>query len=95
MKEGYMEVIRPSADLRKNYPEMSRLCRENRTPIAVTVNGRADTVLMSHQQYREMCAEMEFYARLAQAEEDIRLGRVSGAEEVFVRLERDLREAAK
>ena len=38
-------IIRPSADLRNHYSELSRQCREERTPIIITVNGRGDTAL--------------------------------------------------
>lgn len=94
MEAKYMEIIRPSADIRKNYPEMAKLCKENQTPIAVTVNGRADTVLMSHTQFLEMRAELEFYEHMAQSEDDIRLGRVNKAQDVFDKLDKDLEEAA-
>ena len=94
MDSGFMEIIRPSVDLRKNYPEMAKLCKQNKRPIAVTVNGRADTVLMSHQQFLEMRAELDFYEHLTQSEEDIRLGRTTNADKVFDRLENDLRAAA-
>lgn len=33
-------MIRPSADLRNHYNEISRQCREERTPVIITVNGR-------------------------------------------------------
>lgn len=58
-----MESIRPSADLRNHYSEISRLCRENRQPVYITVNGRGDTVLIGLAEYEQMRAELELRAR--------------------------------
>ena len=33
------ETIRPSADLRNHYSEISRKCREEREVVIITVNG--------------------------------------------------------
>jgi len=43
---GYalQETIRPSADLRNHYNEVSKQCRENNEAVIITVNGRGDTV---------------------------------------------------
>ena len=38
------ESIRPSADLRNHYNEISRQCREDREAVIITVNGRGDTI---------------------------------------------------
>ena len=34
------DMIRPSADLRNHYSDISKLCRETRQPVVITVNGR-------------------------------------------------------
>ena len=52
-------IIRPSAALRNNYSEISRTCREERTPVIITKNGIGDTVLMGLQEYNQMTAELE------------------------------------
>ena len=39
--------IRPSKDIRTNYAQISALTRDN--PVAITVNGKEDTVLLSHE----------------------------------------------
>ena len=54
-----METIRPSADLRNHDAEISRLCREGRQPVHITVNGRNDTVLLSAADYAQMKGELE------------------------------------
>ena len=77
--------IRPSKDIRTNYAGISALTREN--PVAITVNGKEDTVLLSHEDFREQLAyisELEakiaVYAHLAQAMDDVKLGRTQDAD---------------
>ena len=67
--------IRPSKDLRTNYGQISALTRQN--PVAITVNGREDTVLMSHEDY------LAQQAHLAQSDDDVRLGRVKPLDAAF------------
>ena len=78
-----MDMIRPSADLRNHYSEISKLCRENRQPVYITVNGRGDTVLMGMTDFQQMQAELELLRTLADAEEDARTGRVAPIEDTF------------
>lgn len=78
-----MEVIRPSSDLRNHYSEISKMCREKRQPVYITVNGRGDTVLVGMAEYEQMRAELELMHTLAEAEEDVRAGRVAPMEETF------------
>lgn len=80
--------IRPSKDIRTNYAQISALTREN--PVAITVNGKEDTVLLSHEDFEEqkkyiadLEARLAVYAHLAQAMDDIKLGRVQSADEAF------------
>lgn len=76
-------IIRPSAALRNNYSEISRTCREDRTPVIITKNGIGDTVLIGIQEYNQMTAELELLRTLADAEEDIVQGRVAPVQETF------------
>ena len=81
------EMIRPSADLRNHYAEISRTCRQTRQPVVITVNGRGDTAVLSLQDYRQMQAELELLRALADSEADVATGRVAPMEDTF----RDLR----
>lgn len=83
--------IRPSKDIRTNYAQISALARQN--PVAITVNGREDTVLLSHEAFQEQLhyideleARLEVYSHLAQAMDDIKLGRVRPDDQVFAEL---------
>lgn len=63
-------IIRPSSDLRNHYSEISRQCREERSPVIITVNGRGDTAVLGLQDYYQMKSELELLRTLAEAEED-------------------------
>lgn len=78
-----MELIRPSADLRNHYSEISKQCRESRQPVYITVNGRGDTVLMGMADFQQMQAELELLRTLADAEEDVQAGRVAPMADTF------------
>lgn len=84
------ESIRPSADLRSRYSEISRQCRENREAVIITVNGRGDTVSLGYEQYQQMKAKIELLELLGEAEEDVRSGRVAPMEETFDALRAEL-----
>ena len=80
--------IRPSKDLRNNYAQISQLSRSN--PVAITVNGKEVTVVLSHDAFveqqnyiSELEARIAVYSRLSQAMDDIKLGRTQDADSVF------------
>ena len=61
------EMIRPSADLRNHYAEISKICKQSRQPVIITVNGRGDTAVLNLQEYRQMQAELELLLQQALA----------------------------
>ena len=80
--------IRPSKDIRTNYAQISALTRQN--PVAITVNGKEDTVLLSHEDFQdqmhyisELETKLAVYTHLAHAMDDIKIGRVQSADAVF------------
>lgn len=86
------EIIRPSADLRNHYQEISKQCREERTPVIITVNGRGDTAIVGLQDYYQMKSELELLRNLAEAEDDVREGRVDSMQGTFDRIRASLME---
>ena len=78
-----MQNIRPSAELRNKYNEISNLCKETREPVYITVNGHGDTVILSLEQFNQMQAKLELLKMLAESEEDVRNGRVAPVEDSF------------
>ncbi len=76
-------IVRPSADLRNHYNEISQECHEKRTPIIITKNGKGDTVVMGLQDYNQMQSELELLRTLAEAEEDAVNGQVAPIQQTF------------
>lgn len=81
------EVIRPSSDLRHHYAEISKVCKESRRPVIITVCGKGDTVILDLQEYRRMQAELDLLRSLADSEADISANHVAPMNETF----RDIR----
>ena len=77
------ESIRPSADLRNHYNEISKQCKENKEAVIITVNGRGDTVSLSYEEYQNMKARIELLEVLAEAEDDVKNGRVAPISDTF------------
>ena len=77
------ETIHPLADLLNRYSEISRLCRDDRKAVIITVNGRGDTVSLGYEQYQQMKARIELLEMLGAAEEDVRSGRIAPMQESF------------
>ena len=77
------ESIRPSADLRNHYNERSKQCKENKEAVIITVNGRGDTVSLSYEEYKNMKARIELLEVLAEAEDDVKNGRVAPISDTF------------
>ena len=78
-----MQNIRPSAELRNKYNEISNLCKETREPVYITVNGHGDTVILSLEQFNQMQAELELLKMLSESEDDVRNGRLAPVENTF------------
>ena len=85
------ESIRPSADLRNHYNEISRQCKERNEAVIITVNGRGDTVTLAYEEYQRMKTRIELLELLSEAEDDVNHGRVAPIEDTF----RDLRNLLK
>lgn len=86
------ETIRPSADLRNHYNEISKQCRENNEAVIITVNGRGDTVSLAYEEYKRIMSRIELLEILAEAEDDVRNGRTAPIEETFSSLRKSLKE---
>lgn len=69
-----MPNIRPITDLRNNSNEISEFCKGTREPVFITKNGIGDMVVMSIEVYERQQAQLELYAKLAEAEANIANG---------------------
>lgn len=80
-----MPNIRPSADLRNNYPELSRICKETGEPVYITVNGKGDSALIDIAVLDELYARIDLYEKLSAGLTDIRNGNTKTHDEVFAK----------
>ena len=71
-----MVNIRPSAAIRKNYNEISKLCKTTKAPVFLTKNGVGDLVVMDMETYSQRENMLRLRETLQQSEADILSGRV-------------------
>ena len=70
-----MPTIRPSADLRNNYNEISEFCHTYAEPVFITKNGKGDLAVMSIDEYERLVGKRELYQMLDEGMNDINEGR--------------------
>lgn len=73
------EDIRPFADLEQNASEVLEQMRANGRPIVLTIEGKADAVLMDAKTYEKHLSAANMSRLLAPAEADVAAGRVRSA----------------
>jgi len=66
--------IRPSAAIRKNYNEISQLCKNTGEPVYLTKNGSGDLVVMDVESFAKRESALKLREMLLRSEED----RISG-----------------
>ena len=69
-----MPNIRSSADLRKNYNDISSYCHAYNEPVFITKNGKGDLAVMSMETYEEMAGRIELYSKLQEGLADVEAG---------------------
>ena len=82
-----MPNIIPIKDLKKT-GEISTLCHESDEPVFVTKNGYGDMVIMSIEVYERNMFLIDTYAKLAEAEEQVKRGEVRDAGDALSDLRR-------
>ena len=70
-----MPTIRPSADLRNNYNEISEFCHEYSEPVFITKNGKGDLAVMSIEAYEQLKGRLELYNLIGKGIDDDKNGR--------------------
>lgn len=71
-----MAIIRPSADLRNHYKEISEICKQSNQPVYITVNGREDTAIVSASLIDELYQTINLMQQINQGLADIHAGRL-------------------
>lgn len=84
--------IRPMTDLAKKTGEIEDLCIEQDLPVFITKNGADHLVIMSHQHYENLQAELALYKKLIIAEGESRRGEMLDFDEVMDDIDSMLKE---
>jgi prevent-host-death family protein len=71
-----MPTIRPSADLRNNYNEISQLCHEYPEPVFITKNGTGDLAVMSIETYELLAGKLDLHKLLKDGLDQVKAGKV-------------------
>lgn len=82
----FMAIIRPSADLRNKYKEISELCKSTQQPIYITVNGREDTAIIDSNVLDELYRTIELMQAINQGIADVNAGRTVSIEDAKKKL---------
>jgi len=81
-----MPTIRPSADLRNNYNEISEFCHKYTEPVFITRNGQGDLAIMSIETYELLTGKMELYKLLNEGLDANKNGKTHPKDEVFTNI---------
>lgn len=76
-----MMNIKPSAAIRKNYNQISDLCRQTGEPVFLTKNGEGDLVVMDVESFARRESLIKLKEKLMQSEIDIQKKRTYSVEE--------------
>jgi len=71
-----MPAIRPSADLRNKYNEISELCHKYSEPVFITKNGTGDLAVMSIETYEFLAGKLELYSLIDEGFAQVKEGHV-------------------
>lgn len=85
-----MPSIRPSADLRNKYNEISEFCHKYTEPVFITRNGLGDLAVMSIETYETLLGKADLYKQIEEGLEDLKNGEKVEAERVFSSLKAKL-----
>ena len=86
-----MPTIRPSADLRNSYNEISDFCHRYSEPVFITKNGKGDLAVLSIEAYEALCGRFELYGLLNAGLEAEKAGEVRPLSDVIASLKKDKR----
>ena len=81
--------IKPIKELEDDAMQVMRQMHDTGRPIVLTVNGKADAVLMDAREYERIMQALAMMKLLLIAEDDVKAGRVSDASAFFEEFRRD------
>lgn len=86
-----MPTIRPSADLRNKYSEISEFCHQYPEPVFITKNGQGDLAVMSIETYEMLTGKKELYNLLDEGLKARDAAQVEPANEVIADIRKSLK----
>ena len=89
-----MVNIKPSAAIRKNYNDISELCKRTKEPVFLTKNGEGDLVVMDLETFAQRESMLRLRETLQQSDSDIQNGAVHTIEDTAAAMRRVITEAA-
>jgi len=89
-----MMNIKPSAAIRKNYNEISKLCKQTKEPVYLTKNGEGDLVVMDLETFARRESMLKLREALLQSEADIQNGRVHTVADTAAAMKRAIAEVS-
>jgi PHD/YefM family antitoxin component YafN of YafNO toxin-antitoxin module len=89
-----MMNIKPSAAIRKNYNDISALCKRTKEPVYLTKNGEGDLVVMDLETFAHRESVLKLREELLRAETDILSNRCHTADETAEAMRRVISEVA-
>ena len=89
-----MMNIRPSALIRRNYNEISDLCKRTKEPVYLTKNGEGDLVVMDLETFAHRESMLRLRESLLQSEADIQRGNVRTIEDTAAAMRVAIAEAS-
>lgn len=81
-----MAIIRPSADLRNKYKEISELCKTTGQPVYITVNGREDTAIVDSKIIDELYQTIKLMQEINQGISDVNSNKTMSLEDAKKKL---------
>lgn len=81
-----MAIIRPSADLRNKYKEISELCKTTGQPVYITVNGREDIAIIDSNVLDELYQTIKLMQEINHGIADINASRIMSLEDTKKKL---------
>ncbi len=85
-----MPTIRPSADLRNKYNEISSLCHQYPEPVFITKNGQDDLAVMSIETYEQLAGKMQLYKLLVEGLDQEASGEERDFESAFISIRKKM-----
>ncbi len=77
-----MTIIRPSADLRNEYKEISEPCKSAQKPVYITVNDKEDTTIIASR----ALSNRQLIQKINEGIADVDAGRIMSLEEAKSKL---------